>query len=90
MKTKEQILSELKSEGNLTNQIDSYILKLVKDGSVKFNSFSELTISFDDLSVMIFGIVSETIIDTTEVCAKLCEKSDRYRGDYFANLIRDR
>jgi len=25
-----------------------------------------------------------------EACAKLCEKSDRYRGDYFADKIRVR
>jgi len=25
-----------------------------------------------------------------EACANLCEKSDRYRGDYFANYIRSR
>lgn len=25
-----------------------------------------------------------------EECAKLCEKSDRYRGDYFAEKIRGR
>ena len=25
-----------------------------------------------------------------EACAKLCEESDRYRGEYFAELIRTR
>ena len=25
-----------------------------------------------------------------EACAKLCEESDRYRGEYFAQLIRSR
>lgn len=28
--------------------------------------------------------------DEREACAKLCEKSDRYRGDYFAAVIRAR
>ena len=28
--------------------------------------------------------------DENEACAKLCEESDRYRGEYFAELIRAR
>jgi RNA:NAD 2'-phosphotransferase (TPT1/KptA family) len=28
--------------------------------------------------------------DEREACAKVCEKSDRYRGDYFAAVIRAR
>ena len=28
--------------------------------------------------------------DENEACAKLCEESDRYRGEYFAKLIRSR
>ena len=28
--------------------------------------------------------------DENEACAKLCEESDRYRGEYFALLIRSR
>ena len=28
--------------------------------------------------------------DENEACAKLCEESDRYRGEHFAQLIRSR
>lgn len=28
--------------------------------------------------------------DENEACAKLCEESDRYRGEHFAQLIRAR
>lgn len=34
--------------------------------------------------------VSQAIAAEREACAKLCEQSDRYRGDYFAYLIRSR
>lgn len=39
-----------------------------------------------------FFLVASTYGATTEreSCAQLCEKSDRYRGDYFAALIRER
>ena len=29
-------------------------------------------------------------LEEREACAKLCEESDRYRGEYFAQLIRAR
>ena len=32
--------------------------------------------------------VKQLINEEREACAKLCEESDRYRGEYFAKLIR--
>ena len=34
--------------------------------------------------------VDEAVAKEREACAKLCEESDRYRGEYFAQLIRSR
>ena len=35
-------------------------------------------------------MVEMAIADEREACAKACEQSDRYRGEYFAALIRER
>jgi len=35
-------------------------------------------------------VEAEVRADEREACAKVCEKSDRYRGDYFAAVIRAR
>jgi len=32
--------------------------------------------------------IEQTRADALEEAAKVCEKSDRYRGEYFAGLIR--
>ncbi len=32
----------------------------------------------------------ELALEEREACAKLCEESDKYRGEYFAKLIRSR
>lgn len=34
--------------------------------------------------------INEAVLKEREECAKLCEKSDRYRGEYFAYKIREK
>ena len=34
--------------------------------------------------------LKKAVAEEREACAKLCEESDRYRGEHFAQLIRSR
>ena len=34
--------------------------------------------------------LKKAVAEEREACAKLCEESDRYRGEYFAAIIRAR
>ena len=38
----------------------------------------------------VIKMIEEAVAEEREACAKLCEESDRYRGEYFAKLIRSR
>ena len=47
----------------------------------------------DKLLLAVRDIVAKAetaALEEREACAKLCEESDRYRGEYFAKLIRSR
>ena len=52
----------------------------------------EAGFSQEDDNMFICGIehIQKLLEAEREACAKLCEKSDRYRGDYFADKIRVR
>lgn len=47
-------------------------------------------LEFDGDEITLSDIVNEAIKQEREACAKLCEESDRYRGSYFAEKIRNR
>lgn len=38
----------------------------------------------------VIKMIEEAVAEERRACAKLCEESDRYRGEYFAQLIRAR
>ena len=38
----------------------------------------------------VIKMIEEAVAEEREACAKLCEESDRYRGEHFAQLIRSR
>ena len=47
----------------------------------------------DKLLMAVLDIVTKAetaALEEREACAKLCEESDRYRGEYFAAIIRAR
>ena len=47
----------------------------------------------DKLLMAVRDIVAKAetaALEEREACAKLCEESDRYRGEHFAQLIRSR
>lgn len=52
----------------------------------------EAGFSQEDDDIFICGLehINRLLAAEREACAELCEKSDRYRGDYFAARIRAR
>lgn len=52
----------------------------------------EVGFSQEDDDIFICGIehIKKLLELEREACARLCEKADRYRGDYFAAVIRAR
>ena len=38
----------------------------------------------------VIKMIEAAVAEDREACAKLCEESDRYRGEHFAQLIRAR
>jgi PP-loop superfamily ATP-utilizing enzyme len=52
----------------------------------------EAGFSQEDDDIFICGIehIQKILEIEREACARLCEKADRYRGDYFAAVIRAR
>ena len=65
---------------------DSEYIQLFHKAQVNLVAFKPVFHCDAELKAM----VELAIKEEREACAVLCEKSDRYRGDYFAAKIRER
>ena len=59
---------------------------LALTGGLLMRGEDKLLMAFRD----IVAKAETAALEEREACAKLCEESDRYRGEYFAQLIRAR
>jgi hypothetical protein len=63
---------------------------MIKENIIRMVEEAGFTQEDDDIFICGIEHINKLLELEREACAKLCEKADRYRGDYFAAQIRAR
>lgn len=61
---------------------------MTKDDIIRMASDAGFSQEDDDIFICGIEHIQKLLEIEREECAKLCQESDRYRGDYFASIIK--